>query len=322
MQTAALLGFRNCCGQTPATLVPQPSALRGAFLISDYFVCVGAQKASTTWLLAVLGRHPDVFATPVKEIHYFDHIRGITSHLSDRKRRARWRKYLQRIAWDWRGFPAYRSQWAWYRAYMRSPIDDAWYEGLFQDRGGARIAGEATPEYAILGAEGFRHIQRLAPEARVIFVLRSPLRQAWSQFLHFEHKKDSRAVRGGTAGAIEFWESAYSAPFRDYASTIDGLLAVFGGERVKFLFYEDMHADRRTAIESLCQFLEIEFQPRHFPDLETRFNVSRDAAIPANLQAYLRERHSEVTRQVIERLGGVPEAWLDDASAAPPPQDR
>ena len=59
--------------------------------IDNYFVCIGAQKAGTTWLARMLSRHPQVFVTPVKEIHYFDHVRGVTQHLADRKRRSRLR---------------------------------------------------------------------------------------------------------------------------------------------------------------------------------------------------------------------------------------
>jgi hypothetical protein len=283
-------------------------------LISDYFVCVGAQKAGTTWLLATLGEHPDIFATPVKEIHYFDWVRGHSAHLSLRKRRSRFRKYLQRLALNWPQFPQLRRQWGWYRHYMANPIDDAWYESLFAHRGNAKIAGEATPEYALLGQDGFRHIKRLAPDARAIFVMRSPLRQAWSQFLHFEGKRDHRGARGGLAGAIEFWRGPHSAPFRDYGKTIDDLVAVFGAEHTKFLFHEDIHADRSAAIGSLCSFLEVDFRPEHFSDLARTLNPSRVEAIPADLRAFLVEEYRPVVRDVSERLGAVPQSWRDDFS--------
>jgi hypothetical protein len=197
---------------------------------------------------------------------------------------------------------------------MQSPIDDAWYENLFDHRGGAIMAGEGTPEYAILGEEGFRRIKRLAPEARAIFVLRNPLRQAWSQFLHFEHKKDARAVRGGTEGAIAFWESSYSAPFREYVKTMDELVGVFGADRVKFVFFEDIHADRRTAIKSLCAFLTVEFRPDYFGDLEQALNVSKLAPIPADLRDYLVAKYRPVVAGVAERMGTVPSSWRDDFS--------
>ena len=65
--------------------------------IENLFVCVGAQKAGTTWLARVLEDHPEIFMTPVKEIHYFDHVAGITNHLNRRRMRSRYRKYHQRM---------------------------------------------------------------------------------------------------------------------------------------------------------------------------------------------------------------------------------
>ena len=37
------------------------------------FLCIGAQKAGTTWLHAQLRSHPKVWLPPIKELHYFDH---------------------------------------------------------------------------------------------------------------------------------------------------------------------------------------------------------------------------------------------------------
>ena len=37
-------------------------------------LCIGAQKAGTTWLHGMLSQHPDVFRGPMKEVHYFDSL--------------------------------------------------------------------------------------------------------------------------------------------------------------------------------------------------------------------------------------------------------
>ena len=37
-----------------------------------HFLCIGAQKAGTTWLHSVLRQHPDVAVPSEKEVHYFD----------------------------------------------------------------------------------------------------------------------------------------------------------------------------------------------------------------------------------------------------------
>lgn len=40
------------------------------------FICVGAEKAGTTPLAEILGRHPDVFVTPYKETYFFTRFYG------------------------------------------------------------------------------------------------------------------------------------------------------------------------------------------------------------------------------------------------------
>ncbi len=48
------------------------------------FLCVGAQKAGTSWLYRQLEPHPDFWMPPVKELHYLDNLTG----RSDFSRRA------------------------------------------------------------------------------------------------------------------------------------------------------------------------------------------------------------------------------------------
>ena len=263
--------------------------------IKDLFICVGAQKAGTTWLARVLAEHPEIFLTPVKEIHYFDYVRGLTEHLSDHKRASRHRKYHQRLWTQWHRFGDYRAQWPWYRDYMKSPIDDAWYRALFADRSGKRIAGEATPEYAIIGREGFAHIKRLAPEVRILFILRNPVTRAWSQEL-IEHME----------GAPHFNELG------DYMATIAALDAVFAPEQVKILFYEAIHHDRAAALAEVCGFLGARFEPALFPELSRRFNSSQDVKLPDDVRAHLREKYAPMAAAVRKRLGKVPDSWMKE----------
>ena len=115
--------------------------------IEDLFVCVGAQKAGTTWLARMLARHPDLFITPVKEIHYFDNIQGQTQHLSDRKRRSRKRKYYQRMLTQWHRFAEYRGQAAWYRDSVVAALRSQWERPILE---GSRGTLEVTVAFEIL----------------------------------------------------------------------------------------------------------------------------------------------------------------------------
>jgi hypothetical protein len=277
--------------------------------IERFFVCVGAQKAGTTWLAKVLAGHPDLFLTPVKEIHYFDHLRGLTQHLSVRKRRSRYRKYFQRLLTQWGRYSELRPQLSWYRRYMRAPVDDRWYTSLFAERLGRTFAGEATPEYAIIGEEGFRHLRRLSPSARILFIMREPVARAWSQVLHRCRSEGRDAARMSSDEILRLVDDPRFAAFGDYPATIANLERVFPAEQVKLLFYEDIHAGRLAALEEVCAFIGCRFEARYFPGHGRLFNRSQEVAAPEVVVAGLRERNRGLIERIAERVGRVPEVW-------------
>ena len=277
--------------------------------IENYFVGIGAQKSGTTWLARMLAAHPDVFVTPVKEIHYFDHIRGLTEQLSARKRNSRYRKYFQRMWTQWSRFSEHRGQRHWWRDYMSLPVDDDWYRRLFRHRGAATFAGEITPEYAILGKEGLAHIKRLAPDARVIFIMRNPVDRLWSQVLHQCRARGLDANRQTTETIAAMLAEPRFGELADYAQTLDDMAAVFSEEQTLVLFYEDMHADRLAALRQVCRFIGIRFEASYFPELARRFNRSQQAALPHAVREHLRVLSSAQAEGVRQRVGRLPAAW-------------
>ncbi|MEZ5818039.1 MAG: sulfotransferase [Hyphomicrobiaceae bacterium] len=285
--------------------------------IENYFVGIGAQKSGTTWLARMLASHPDVFVTPVKEIHYFDHTRGLTQHLSQKKRRSRYRKYFQRMWTQWSRYGEYRAQRPWWRDYMSSPIDDDWYRRLFKHRGNATFAGEITPEYAILGEEGLGHIKRLAPDARVIFIMRNPVDRLWSQVLHQCRSRGLDANRQSTDAIAAMLSEPRFGELADYAQTLDDMTRVFRSEQTLALFYEDMHADRLAALKQVCQFIGTSFDPADFPELGRRFNRSQQAALPPAVRAHMRELCRSQAEAVQHRMGRIPEAWVREFATIP-----
>ena len=287
--------------------------------IENFFVGIGAQKSGTTWLARMLASHPDIFVTPVKEIHYFDHIRGLTQHLSQKKRRSRYRKYFQRMWTQWRHFAEHRSQRQWWRDYMTSPIDDDWYRGLFQHRGKATFAGEITPEYAILGTEGLSHIKRLAPGARVIFIMRNPVDRLWSQVLHQCRSRGLDANRQSTEAIAAMLAEPRFGELADYAQTLDDMAKVFREDQTLVLFYEDMHADRLAALRQVCLFIGARFEASYFTELGRRFNRSQQAALPAPVRAHMRKLCRAQAEAVRQRVGRIPQSWEREFDLGPAP---
>jgi hypothetical protein len=278
--------------------------------IRDFFVCIGAQKSGTTWLARILSTHPDMFMSPVKELHYFDHAGGLTQHLSERKLRSRNRKFLQRLLTQWHRFRELKAQRSWYKSYLSGPIDDAWYAALFRERDGKRFAGEATPEYAIIGEAGFQHLARLAPDARLLFIMRNPVTRAWSQALHHCRTTRRDAMRIGTAEMIRIMEDAPNfEALCDYAATLETVARVFPAEQIMTLFYEEMHQDREGSLRRVCAFIGIPFDPKALPELGERFNRSQDVPLPDAMRAHLRGRLRGQAVRVKAIAGRVPPAW-------------
>jgi len=273
--------------------------------IANFFLCIGAQKSGTDWLWEMFSTHPDLFLTPVKEIHYFDHVRGLTHHLDDRRRRARLSKFRRRL---WRP-SAWRLR-PWYRDYISSPVDDAWYANLFRHREDRCFAGEATPEYAIIGEEGYHHIQRLSPDVRILFIMRNPVTRAWSQANHQARRMKVDLSRLAPERAVEVMQSAPNfAALSDYPATIKALRRVFNAEQICLSFYEEAHADRRAALAKWCHFIGIGYRAEWFKRPETVYNVGQATQMQLPVRMLLRERYRLTVEEVRNLVGRVPPSW-------------
>ena len=124
------------------------------------FLCIGAQKAGTSWFDIMLRQHPQVFLPPMKEVHFFDFIHlpehrpWIPGSFERHRRRLQGRDaatdaYFERLA----AIP--QRQDAWYAVVFRHP--DA--EG--------RVSGEVTPAYSLLPPEGIARVRAVNPATRI-----------------------------------------------------------------------------------------------------------------------------------------------------------
>jgi hypothetical protein len=128
------------------------------------FLCVGAQKAGTSWLYQQLAEHPDFWMPPLKELHYFDQLSRIPQVASTRARDERDHHFLENIK----------------RLSARSHLDLEDYARLFAPKG-SLLSGDITPAYSMLNDEVIERIVSHFPNLKVIFLARDPVERAWSQ---------------------------------------------------------------------------------------------------------------------------------------------
>jgi len=128
------------------------------------FLCVGAQKAGTSWLYRQLEQHPDFWMPPVKELHYFDELSRVPAVACARPRGDRDRRFLENIK----------------DLSARSHLDLEDYARLFEPKG-SLLSGDITPAYSMLSDEVIERIVDRFPNLKVIFLARDPVERAWSQ---------------------------------------------------------------------------------------------------------------------------------------------
>ena len=163
------------------------------------FLCIGAQKAGTTWLYKNIDYHPAVWMPPVKEIHYFNRrsslpliiqmcrpknarqrdlvLRGLIKRLRrTQKQSTLSHKHVPRARVESKKAQNFQ----WYVRFFLLPHNDTWYASLFAPSKG-RTTGDITPYYANLAQDRVATINVLLPDAKIIYLLRNPIHRLWSQ---------------------------------------------------------------------------------------------------------------------------------------------
>jgi hypothetical protein len=193
------------------------------------FLVLGAQKAGTTWLHAMLGRHPAVFLPGAKELHYLDHRRnhalGIdwyAAHFADAPAHTVLGEATPNYLWASGEFAQEWTQDGW-------PGD--WKHGM--------------PERALAG---------LGRDLRLVVLLREPVARAVSAFHH--HLQ----VPGRLDPDLPFTENVRRwgiAHMGFYAAHLERWLEVFPREQVHVRLFEELIADPQPGLDAICDHVGV-----------------------------------------------------------------
>ncbi|MAG31826.1 MAG: hypothetical protein CL908_13140 [Deltaproteobacteria bacterium] len=254
------------------------------------FLCIGAQKAGTTWLQENLSRHPEIWLPPPKELHYFDHPHpSLPARLFNRKKNhlRKARAYvLEKLAQEVREFgrPQEYPEFVWAFRYCFGHRSDAWYESLFPEIEG-KIRGEVCPGYARVDLDRVAQIAQLMPNAKIIYLLRNPVERAWSSLsMHFRKGGDQLIDAVSEEEVLRRFEYPKTRRHADYAANLENWSRHFSEEQLMVGFFEDLRADPRRFLESILHFLGVRADDAVLPeDVASRRNAGRSEVMPAQV---------------------------------------
>ena len=177
-------------------------------------IIIGAQKAGTTTLAALLGQHPEMALGREKEPHFY------TLH---------WPK----------GFDWYRENYP--------DMDVPWlidaspsYTAGYRDK----ETGQRMPVA--------QRIAEAVPDARLIYLMRDPVKRAWSSYWHDTRFADQRRSpeEALTADSIYVRQGFYD-------EQLEPFLTVFPREQLLLLLFEEFIRDQQATVDRVCDFVGV-----------------------------------------------------------------
>ncbi len=275
--------------------------------------------------------HPEVWMPGIKELHYFndriDDPKNPFSRLYGKMRgegtvNYRWRQQVRsRLRRHWRRFS--REDFLWDLKYYAGKPSDRWYASLFEPGRGS-VKGEITPAYSMLDRDRIARVHDLAPEAKLIFMMRNPLERAWSQLVMRLDK--SGKIDAGFARrkrAHRQFEREGSRSRTDYLRTLENWSMFYPEERIFVGFLEDIHFFPEELLSSVYEFLDVDatFKPQGVGE---RVHARSSGRMLAESAVYLARLYREELLRLNEHFGGYASFWLHCAEklSENPPEEE
>ncbi len=280
------------------------------------FICIGAQKAGTTWLYHILLQHKAVWLPQVKEMQYFNqlyiesHRKWIPEHRDQHAARSL-AALVAKLEGKW------KVDWKKVDELLHlsgNAVSDEWYGRIFGFADADRVAGEITPEYALLPEEAIRHIVRLNGKVKIIFSVRDPIDRAWSHMRMLISGKDPKP---NDAAMVALSRQEDVIGRSDYTKTIDRWSQVAPAQPFLLINYDDIGRSPRMVLDSVCGFLGISAQA--FPDnvLSQRIHEGAEMQLPDAVYQSLKKRLKPLYDDPPAQLAGAYAVWRKKHYAEP-----
>lgn len=154
-----------------------------------------------------------------------------------------------------------------------------WYAAQFAAAPEGAVLGDDTPNY-LFDPVAVERLATTLPEARVIVLLREPIRRAWSHYWHHERTGfDRRSFEEAVTRELDHGVGDPGTPEGSgyvgrgcYDVTLRRLFSFVDRERVHVAFFDDLETDPAGLVRRLYEFIGVDpgFRPE---GLGTVYNV-------------------------------------------------
>lgn len=250
----------------------------------QYFVCIGAQRAGTSWLYEALKGHPEVYFPLGKEANVWS-----IDPNTEEKSNIIYRYCVSRLRGGKHSNKTYKA------------------------------IGDISPSYATLGDAGIARLYKTFSSVKVFYIVRNPVLRVWSA-LHLSKSFGQFDVDSLDAqGVLDCFREPSVAAHSLYAENLarwDRIAEKFGGQPLKVLIYEDLEKDPLRFICDVADYIGVDSDPAFFREVALRLAKQKTLAsgappLGSNVLRSAAEFYREDVRKLSERLGREPAGSLD-----------
>lgn len=234
------------------------------------FFVIGVAKAGTTSLYHMLGSHPDIYLTPIKETNYFarkdldfEHFRPDFKHNTTID------------------VGAYISEGMKKQIHCANVTEKEHYLALYQPANKKKALGEICNSY-IFCPHASEEIYKEFPKAKIIVMLRNPIERAFSGYIMNlregktltktfleEIKRDESLSPRGWGITFNYLEMG------NYYSQLKRVYDFFPKDQVAIYLYDDYKFDKKSVMKDMYAFLGVD--TNFFPETDKKVN---EAGLP------------------------------------------
>lgn len=246
---------------------------------SPTFLVIGAARSGTTAFTHILAQHPDIFITDPKESHFFAFANDPVRFIGPGDDEMINRPMITDPA-------AYRRQ----------------YEGAsnYQQRGEGSVSTLCYPHRSV------PNIERYAPDAKMIVLLREPVERAHSSYIYLRGRGHEvlETFAEGLAAEDERTAAGWHHMWRyralgNYASQLAPFIEAFGRGRLLVILHEELRDNPKKTMAEASTFLDV---PAF--DFETEAQINRGGEPRSRLvvRATGLLRKSETAKRAVRRV--------------------
>lgn len=271
------------------------------------FLCIGAQKAGTTWLYDNLYQHPDMWLPQMKEIHFFntvcphEQLLGVEVHnhlkITEILKLFQKKPSLENLRW--------------LKKFFYGPKTTKWYYDLFSLAPGDKCTGDITPAYSTLDERGVSYARLVLPEkCKVFIILRNPIERLWSGIkMNYRWKREDICEQSSALLSREMQIATHYLR-TDYIRMIN-LWQKYFPENFKIFLFDDLLENPANFLTAVEDYIGV----KRFVNKDTlgkKSNADKEKiAMPAEVKKIFLAEYEGKIKGLDHLVPGIKDRWLN-----------